>query len=115
MVLWFHAIGFLGCLGTLLAHIQPVVNQLSQILLLPAACQPLCPKAVVLHGVVVTKVQDPALDLAKAYPMASSQRSSLSRLLHRALLPPGRSTLPPSFLTCKHTEDALNALIQISE
>ncbi|KAK4824378.1 hypothetical protein QYF61_014038 [Mycteria americana] len=42
------AIGLLGYLGTLLAHIQPA-----------AAFQPLFPKPVALHGVVVTQVQSP--------------------------------------------------------
>ncbi|KAK4832800.1 hypothetical protein QYF61_025668 [Mycteria americana] len=46
------AIGFLGRLGTLLAHIQPA-----------AAFQPLFPKPVALHGVAVAQVQDLALSL----------------------------------------------------
>ncbi|KAK4830127.1 LOW QUALITY PROTEIN: hypothetical protein QYF61_008554 [Mycteria americana] len=48
------AIGLLGHLGTLLAHIQPAVNQHPQVLFLQAAFQPLFPKPVALHGVVVT-------------------------------------------------------------
>ncbi|KAK4831253.1 hypothetical protein QYF61_016485 [Mycteria americana] len=61
------AIGFLGHLGTLLAHIQPAVNQHPQVLLCQAAFQPLFPKPVALHGVVVTQVQDPALGLVKPH------------------------------------------------
>ncbi|KAK4826058.1 hypothetical protein QYF61_004173 [Mycteria americana] len=57
------AIGFLGRLGTLLAHIQPAVNQHPQVLLCQAAFQPLFPKPVALHGVVVAQVQDLALSL----------------------------------------------------
>ncbi|KAK4811009.1 hypothetical protein QYF61_015713 [Mycteria americana] len=49
------AIGFLGHLGTLLAHIQPAVNQHPQVLLSWAAFQPLFPKPIVLHGVVVAQ------------------------------------------------------------
>ncbi|KAK4810734.1 hypothetical protein QYF61_007708 [Mycteria americana] len=49
------AIGFLGRLGTLLAHIQAAVNQHSQVLFRWAAFQPLFPKPVALHGVVVTQ------------------------------------------------------------
>ncbi|KAK4817231.1 hypothetical protein QYF61_004142 [Mycteria americana] len=47
------AVGFLGHLGTLLAHIQPAVNQHAQVLLCRAAFQPLFPKPVALHGVAV--------------------------------------------------------------
>ncbi|KAK4822641.1 hypothetical protein QYF61_018593, partial [Mycteria americana] len=49
------AIGLLGHLGTLLAHIQAAVNQHPQVLLCQAAFQPLFPKPVALHGVVVTQ------------------------------------------------------------
>ncbi|KAK4816662.1 hypothetical protein QYF61_019898, partial [Mycteria americana] len=57
------AIGLVGHLGTLLAHIQPAVDQHPQVLLCLAAFQPVFPKPVVLHGVVVTQVQDLALGL----------------------------------------------------
>ncbi|KAK4824163.1 hypothetical protein QYF61_011290, partial [Mycteria americana] len=49
------AIGLLGRLGTLLAHIQPAVNQHPQVLLCQAAFQPLFPKPVALHGVAVAQ------------------------------------------------------------
>ncbi|KAK4809988.1 hypothetical protein QYF61_004440 [Mycteria americana] len=61
------AIGFLGHLGTLLAHVQPAVNQHPQVLLCWAAFQPLFPRPVALHGVVVTQVQDLALGLVKPH------------------------------------------------
>ncbi|KAK4807083.1 hypothetical protein QYF61_018424 [Mycteria americana] len=53
------AIGFLGHLGTLLAHIQLAVNQQPQVLLCLAAFQPLFPKPMALHGVVVTQINTP--------------------------------------------------------
>ena len=59
------AVGLLGHLGTLLAHIQLAVNQHPQVLFGRAAFQPLLPKPVALHGVVVTRVQDPALGLVE--------------------------------------------------
>ncbi|KAK4815893.1 LOW QUALITY PROTEIN: hypothetical protein QYF61_009944 [Mycteria americana] len=59
------AIGFLGHLGTLLAHIQPAVDQHPQVLLCLAAFQPLFPKPVALHGVAVAQVQDLALGLVE--------------------------------------------------
>ncbi|KAK4826688.1 hypothetical protein QYF61_010697 [Mycteria americana] len=49
------AIGLLGHLGTLLAHIQVAIDQHPQVLLFQAAFQPLFPKPVALHGVVVTQ------------------------------------------------------------
>ncbi|KAK4829130.1 hypothetical protein QYF61_002209 [Mycteria americana] len=61
------AIGFLGRLGTLLAHIQPAVNQHPQVLLCQAAFQPLFPKPVALHGVAVAQVQDLALGLVEPH------------------------------------------------
>ncbi|KAK4823962.1 hypothetical protein QYF61_008348 [Mycteria americana] len=61
------AIGFLGHLGTLLAHIQPAVNQHPQVLFHQAAFQPLFPKPVALHGVAVAQVQDLALGLVEPY------------------------------------------------
>ncbi|KAK4816771.1 hypothetical protein QYF61_022769, partial [Mycteria americana] len=49
------AIGLLGRLGTLLAHIQAAVNKHPQVLLCQAAFQPLFPKPVALHGVAVAQ------------------------------------------------------------
>jgi len=50
------AFGILGHLGTLLAPVQPAVVQHPQVLFCSAAFQPLFPKPVALHGVVVTQV-----------------------------------------------------------
>ncbi|KAK4816317.1 hypothetical protein QYF61_015001 [Mycteria americana] len=66
------AIGFLGHLGTLLAHIQAAVNQHPQALLCLAAFQPLFPKPVALHGVAVTQVQDLALSLVEPHTIGPS-------------------------------------------
>ena len=55
------AIGLLGHLGTLLAHIQPTVHQYTKAPFHQAAFQPHLPKPVGLPGVVVTKMQDPTL------------------------------------------------------
>ncbi|KAK4825597.1 hypothetical protein QYF61_000686 [Mycteria americana] len=61
------AFGFLGHLGTLMAHIQLAVNQHPQVLLCLAAFQPLFPKPIALHGVAVAQVQDLALGLVKPH------------------------------------------------
>ncbi|KAK4818693.1 hypothetical protein QYF61_017914 [Mycteria americana] len=52
------AIGFLGHLGTLLAHIQLAVSPHPQVLPWCAAFQPLFPKAVALHGVAVAQSRE---------------------------------------------------------
>ncbi|KAK4831743.1 LOW QUALITY PROTEIN: hypothetical protein QYF61_018873 [Mycteria americana] len=92
------AIGLLGRLGTLPAHIQAAVNQHSQVLLCQAAFQPLFPKPVALHGVVVTQVQDLALSLVEPHTIG------LGPLIHTvqnplAFLPSRRSMLPPNLLS----------------
>ncbi|KAK4824318.1 LOW QUALITY PROTEIN: hypothetical protein QYF61_013593 [Mycteria americana] len=85
------AIGFLGRLGTLLAHIQAAVNQHSQVLFCLAAFQPLFPKSVALHVVVVTQVQDPALGLVEPHTVG------LSPSIQPAQIP--LSTLPHNLVS----------------
>jgi len=51
------AVGLLGHLGTLLAHVQPAVDQHPKVLFCQAAFQPLLPKPVALRGVVMTQMQ----------------------------------------------------------
>jgi len=60
------AVGLLGHLGTLLAHVQSSVNQHPQVHFLYTVFQPLCPKPVALPGVIVAKVQDPAFGLVES-------------------------------------------------
>ena len=55
------AIGLLGHLGTLLAHIQLTVHQYTKVPFHQAAFQLLLPKPVGLPGVIVTKMQDRTL------------------------------------------------------
>jgi len=61
------AVGLLGHLGTLLAHVQLAVDQHPKILFHRAAFQSLFPKPVALHGVVVTEVQDQAFGLVETH------------------------------------------------
>ena len=81
------AVGLLGHLGTLLAHVQPAVNQYPKVLFRQAAFQPLFPKPVALHGVFVTQGQDPELVLVELPTVNLGHGSSLSRSLCRAFLP----------------------------
>jgi len=77
------AVGLLGHVGTLLAHVQLDIDHHPKILFRWAAFQPLLPKPVALHGVVVTEVQDPDLSLLKLLLLSSAHPSSLSRSLCR--------------------------------
>ncbi|KAK4810855.1 hypothetical protein QYF61_008827 [Mycteria americana] len=77
------AIGFLGHLGTLLAHIQPAVNQHPQRYI----------------GLLRPKCRTRHLALLNLIQLASAHRSSLSRSLCRAFLPSRRSTLPHNLVS----------------
>ncbi|KAK4818760.1 hypothetical protein QYF61_018932 [Mycteria americana] len=108
------AIGFLGHLGTLPAHIQVAVKQHPQVLLCQAAFQPLFPKPVALHGVAVAQVQDPALGLVE--PHTTGPSPSIQPVqVHLQSLPTLKQINTPAQLgvVCKLTEGALDPLIQI--
>ncbi|GAB0208711.1 hypothetical protein GRJ2_003336800 [Grus japonensis] len=108
------AVGLLGHLGTLPAHIQLAVDQHPQVLFLRAAFQPLCPKSVVLHGVVVAQVQDSALSIVEPHTVG------LGSLIQPVQIPLQRlptlkqiNTIAQLGVVCKLTEGALNPLAQI--
>ncbi|KAK4823880.1 hypothetical protein QYF61_007828 [Mycteria americana] len=108
------AIGFLGHLGTLLAHIQAAVNQHPQVLLCQAAFQPLFPKPVALHGVAVAQVQDLALSLVKPHTIDLGPSIQPVQVPLQSL-PPLKQINTPAHLgvICKLTEGALDPLVQI--
>ncbi|KAK4806220.1 hypothetical protein QYF61_001143 [Mycteria americana] len=108
------AIGFLGRLGTLLAHIQVAVNQHPQVLLCQAAFQPLFPKPVALHGVAVAQVQDLALGLVKPHTIDLSPSIQPVQVLLQSLPTLQQINTPTQLgVICKLTEGALDPLIQI--
>ncbi|KAK4817044.1 hypothetical protein QYF61_026170 [Mycteria americana] len=108
------AIGFLGYLGTLLAHIQPAVNQHSQVLLCLAAFQPLFPKPVALHGVVVAQVQGPALGLVEPHTIDLGPSIQPVQVPLQSLPALKQINTPTQLgVVCKLTEGALDPLIQI--
>ncbi|KAK4818042.1 hypothetical protein QYF61_004569 [Mycteria americana] len=102
------AIGFLVHLGTLLAHIQLAVDQHPQVLVCLAAFQPLFPKPVALHGVVVAQVQDLALSLVESHTIDLGPSIQPS-------LPTLKQIHTPTQLgvVCKLTEGALDPFVQI--
>ena len=106
------AAGLLGHLGTLLAHVQASIKQHPQILILCTAFEPLCPKPVALHGVIVAKVQDPALGLVKPHPICLSpavQPIQIPLKGHPVLRQ--IDTTSQLGVTCKLTEGILSPLI----
>ncbi|KAK4820813.1 hypothetical protein QYF61_007207 [Mycteria americana] len=110
------AVSFLGHLGTLLAHIQPAVNQHPQVLFHWAAFQPLFPKPVALHGVVVTKVQDQTLGLVKPHTIDLGPSIQPVQVPLQSLPTLKQIDTPTQFgVICKLTEGALNPLIQIMD
>ncbi|KAK4818805.1 hypothetical protein QYF61_019734 [Mycteria americana] len=108
------AIGLLGHLGTLLAHIQVAVNQHPQVLLCQAAFQPLFPKPVALHGVAVAQVQDPALGLVATHTIGLSPSIQPGQVPLQSLPTLKQINTPAQCgVICKLTEGALDPLIQI--
>ncbi|KAK4832282.1 hypothetical protein QYF61_021681 [Mycteria americana] len=108
------AIGFLGCLGTLLAHIQVAVNQHPQVLLCQAAFQPLFPKPVALRRVAVAQVQDVALGLVEPHSIGSSPSIQPVQVPLQSLPTLKQINTPAQLgVVRKHTEGALNPFVQI--
>ncbi|KAK4830422.1 hypothetical protein QYF61_011046 [Mycteria americana] len=108
------AIGFLGHLGTLLAHIQAAVNQHPQVLLCQAAFQPLFSKPVALHGVAVAQVQDLALGLVKPHTIHPSPSIQPVQVPLQSLPTLQQINTPTQLgVVCKLTESALDPFVQI--
>ncbi|KAK4815206.1 hypothetical protein QYF61_021825 [Mycteria americana] len=108
------AIGFLGRLGTLLAHIQAAVNQHPQVLLCQAAFQPLFPKPVALHGVAVAQVQDLALGLVKPHTIDLGPSTQPVQVPLQSLPTLKQINTPTQLgVICKLTEAALDPFVQI--
>ncbi|KAK4827977.1 hypothetical protein QYF61_022679 [Mycteria americana] len=79
-----------------------------------APFQPLFPKSVALHGVVVTQVQDPALSLVESHTIGLGQLIQPVQIPLQSL--PTLKEINASAqlgVICKLTEGALNPLVQI--
>ncbi|KAK4811013.1 LOW QUALITY PROTEIN: hypothetical protein QYF61_015717 [Mycteria americana] len=108
------AIGLLGRLGTLLAHIQAAVNQHPQVLLCQAAFQPLFPKPVALHGVAVAQVQDLALGLVEPHTIDLGPSIQPVQVPLQSLPTLQQINTPTQLgVVCKLTESALDPFVQI--
>jgi len=107
------AVGLLGHLGTLLAHVQPAVDQHPQVLFHWAGFQPLLPNPAALHGVVVTQVQDPALGLVETHMTDFSPSIQPVQIPLQSLPTLEQIDTPTQLgIICKLTKAALNPLIQ---
>jgi len=60
-------VGFLGCKRTLPAHVELLIQQYPQVLLLRAALKSLSAKTVLVFGIAPTHVQDLALGLVELH------------------------------------------------
>ncbi|GAB0187963.1 hypothetical protein GRJ2_001261600 [Grus japonensis] len=108
------ALGLLGYLGTLLAHVQLAVNHHPQVLFCWAAFQPLFPNPVALYGVVVTPVQDLALSLVEPHTIGLGPLIQLVQIPLWSLPTLTQINTPAQLLVvCKPSEYALCLLIQI--
>ncbi|KAK4806753.1 hypothetical protein QYF61_005549 [Mycteria americana] len=108
------AIGLLGRLGTLLAHIQAAVNKHPQVLLCQAAFQPLFPKPVALHGVAVAQVQDLALGLVKPHTIDLGPSIQPVQVPLQSLPTLKQINTPTQLgVVCKLTESTLDPFVQI--
>ncbi|KAK4831110.1 LOW QUALITY PROTEIN: hypothetical protein QYF61_015413 [Mycteria americana] len=108
------AIGLLGHLGTLLAHIQAAVNQHPQVLFHRAAFQPLFPKPVALHGVAVAQVQDLALGLVEPHTIGLGPSIQPVQVPLQSLPTLKQINTPTQLgVICKLTEGALDPFVQI--
>ncbi|GAB0181607.1 hypothetical protein GRJ2_000626000 [Grus japonensis] len=106
------AVGRLGHLGTLLAPIQPAVDQHLQVLFYQIAFQPLFPKPVAFHGVVVTQVQDLALGLVESHTVGLGPSIQLVQIPLQSLPTLKEIDSPtPLDVICKLTEGAFDPLI----
>ena len=100
--------------ATPLTHIQLNIIQFLQIFSLHVSCQPLCPKCVVMDGVVLTKVKDLAFCLAEVHTIGLSPAIQPVQIPLQGLPTPRQmDTFSQLDVICKLTEGALNALIQI--
>ncbi|XP_071415412.1 mucin-2 [Pithys albifrons albifrons] len=109
-----EAIGLLGHLCALLAHVQPAVYQNSQLPLCLTALQSLCPQSVELQGVIVVKVQDSVLSLVKVHPVPFGP--SIQSVQVPLQSPPTLQQIDPLCklgVICKFAKSRLNPLIQI--
>ncbi|KAK4816020.1 hypothetical protein QYF61_011010 [Mycteria americana] len=108
------AFGFLGHLGTPLAHIQLAVNQHPQVLLCQAAFQPLFPKPVALHGVAVAQVQDLALGLVEPHTIDLGPSIQPVQVPLQSLPTLKQINTPTQLgVVCKLTESTLDPFVQI--
>jgi len=107
-------LAFLANLGTLLAHVQLAVDQHPKNFFHRAASQPLFPKPVAVHGVVVIEVQDPAFGLVETHTVGLSPSIQPVQIPLQSLPNLKQIDTPAQFgVTCKLTEGSLNPFIQI--
>jgi len=94
----------LGCECTLLGHLEFLVNQHPQFLLLRAALNPFSAQPVFVLGIALTHVQTLHLTLLNLIRFAEAHLSSLSRSLWMP-------SLPSSMFTASHSNNIIAMVI----
>ncbi|KAK4816390.1 hypothetical protein QYF61_016707 [Mycteria americana] len=108
------AIGLLGHLGSLPACVQLAVKQHPQVLFHRAAFQPLFPKPVALHGVVMTQVQDTTLGLVKPHTIGLGPWIQPVQIPLQSFSTLEQINTPTQLgVICKLTEGTLDPFVQI--
>ncbi|KAK4825808.1 hypothetical protein QYF61_002413 [Mycteria americana] len=106
----------LGCKRTLLAHVQLFIHQYPQVLVFRAALNPFIPQPVLMVGVALTQVQDPALGLVEPPevhmgPLLQLVQVPLDGI--PSLRPVNRST--QLGVICKLAEGALDPSVYVTD
>ncbi|KAK4816170.1 hypothetical protein QYF61_011552 [Mycteria americana] len=106
--------GFLGCNHPLSAHVWHFVHQYPQVLLSRAALNPFIPQPVLIPGVALTQVQDPALGLVRSHEVCMGPLLELVQVPLDGIPSLRRVNLTTQLgVICKLAEGALNPTVYV--
>jgi len=101
--------GLLGWERTLLGHVQLFINRSPQVLLSRAVLNPFIPQPVLIPGVALTQVRDPALGLFERHEVHTGPLLELVQVPLDGILSLWRVSCTPQLgVICKLAEGALN-------
>ena len=89
-------VGFLGCERTLLGHVELLIHQYPQVLLLRAALNPFSAQSVFVVAIAPTQVQDLALGIVELH---ETHTGPMLKPVRMVSLPSSRSTTWPSWVS----------------
>ena len=107
-------VGFLGCEHTLPAHVQLFVHQYPEVFLGRATLNPFIPQTVLILGVALAQVQDPALGHVKPHEVHTGPLLKLVQVpLDGILLLRCVDCTTQVGVFCKLSEGALNPTMSL--